>query len=34
MDFAPIVLFVYNRLDHLKLTLKSLKKNKKLQIPI
>ena len=28
MDFAPIVLFVYNRLDHLKLTLKSLKKNK------
>ena len=28
MDFAPIVLFAYNRLDHLKLTLKSLKKNK------
>lgn len=28
MDFAPIVLFVYNRLDHLKLTIKSLKKNK------
>ncbi len=28
MFFAPIVLFVYNRLDHLKLTIKSLKKNK------
>jgi len=28
MDFAPIVLFAYNRLDHLKQAIKSLKKNK------
>ena len=25
---APIILFTYNRLDHLKKTVKSLKKNK------
>ncbi len=30
MDFAPIVLFAYNRLDHLRLTIKFLKKNKEI----
>ena len=28
IELAPIALFVYNRIDHLKKTIKSLKKNK------
>lgn len=31
MYYAPIILFVYNRLDHLKLTVNSLKKNKEIK---
>ncbi len=31
MNYAPIILFVYKRLDHLKLVIKSLKKNKECQ---
>ena len=31
MYYAPIILFVYRRLDHLKLTVDSLKKNKEIK---